>query len=576
MPTRGGQITVLRGHQGQLSSAAFSYDGKRIVTASDDRTVRIWDVATGNEIKALSGHYFSAASAAFSPDGTRIVTASRDPFGEHTARVWDATTGKEIKSLYGHVKALTSAAFSPDGARIVTASFDRTARIFDAESGKQITRVRHLGPVNSAAFSPDGTRIVTTSDDGTARIWNAESGKEERSLDSKQMEVLPFSKQLFAISSVSGGSLGAMIAYAALFDSQTGAPPCKDNVEETDWFAPYVKDSRSREHWRAHDSWRGCLQLLVAGDFLSPVMLSLATTDLFGFGASVRGDRAVALERAWEKRYASITGHSTLEEPLIAIHQRAAKSGRWLPIMLLNGTSVTTGRRIVTSHLAMSQAGDNLFSDAYDFYELLGRKEDDPSLDVRLSTAITMTSRFPIISPHGNIRHGGKHKIVDRVVDGGYFEIFGALTATELAQELKKRWLTPVIIVINNEPTNPRQDCSSGFVAPPEAAQRTWFGTLGSPLQTVLATRDARGSHAAAALCREVYNSNFAFVSVERDPYSPNKDLSMNWWLSKYVQKRLDDQLNPDSINDRAFEKIATARKLLRQIEPTDVKVSSH
>ena len=112
-------------------------------------------------------------SAAFSPDGKRIVTAS----GDNTARLWDAATGKQIGTpLAGHESWawVHSAAFSPDGKRIVTASADKTARLWDAESGKQIGAplVGHEGVVNSAAFSPDGKRIVTASWDKTARLWD--------------------------------------------------------------------------------------------------------------------------------------------------------------------------------------------------------------------------------------------------------------------------------------------------------------------------------------------------------------------------------------------------------------------
>ena len=82
-------------------------------------------------------------SAAFSPDGSRIVTASRDK----TARIWDAASAKEIAVLRGHEGAVNSAAFSPDGSRIVTASEDKTARIWDAASGKEIAVLRgHDGP----------------------------------------------------------------------------------------------------------------------------------------------------------------------------------------------------------------------------------------------------------------------------------------------------------------------------------------------------------------------------------------------------------------------------------------------
>jgi WD40 repeat protein len=158
-----------------VTSAAFSPDGSRIVTTSEDKTARVWDVATGKEIYVLRGHEAPVLSAAFAPDGWHIVTASDDK----TVRIWDATTGKEVFILRGHDNAVLSAAFSSDGSRIVTASGDKTARIWDAATGKEIYVLRgHEAPVLSAAFAPDGWHIVTASDDKTARIWDATTGKE--------------------------------------------------------------------------------------------------------------------------------------------------------------------------------------------------------------------------------------------------------------------------------------------------------------------------------------------------------------------------------------------------------------
>ena len=167
----------LKGHDSIVYSAAFSPDGKRIVTASYDKTARIWDAATCRPIgEPLRGNEGAVWSAAFSRDGKRIVTASQDT----TARVWDAENGKPIgEPLEGHKDAVMSAAFSPDGKRIVTASKDGTARVWDADSGKPIGEPLkgHKGAVWSAAFSPDGKRVVTASLDGTALVWDAETGK---------------------------------------------------------------------------------------------------------------------------------------------------------------------------------------------------------------------------------------------------------------------------------------------------------------------------------------------------------------------------------------------------------------
>ncbi|HEY5891906.1 MAG TPA: hypothetical protein VIT91_01630 [Chthoniobacterales bacterium] len=119
-------------------------------------------------------HEDSVNSASFSADGSRIATASWD----RTARIWDAASGRPIGEPLRHEGPVNSVSFSADGSRIVTASWDKTARVWDAASGKPIGEpLRHEGPVYSASFSADGRRIVTASWDNTARIWDAASGR---------------------------------------------------------------------------------------------------------------------------------------------------------------------------------------------------------------------------------------------------------------------------------------------------------------------------------------------------------------------------------------------------------------
>ncbi len=131
--------------------------------------VRIWDSATGLEVSVLAGHTEEVYSAAYSPDGKSIVTASAD----QTVRIWDAATGKELRSL-NHTQSVRSASYSPDGKTIVTASADGIARIWDVATWKEVRQLTgHTKPLWSASYSPGGRYIATSSEDQSARIWIA-------------------------------------------------------------------------------------------------------------------------------------------------------------------------------------------------------------------------------------------------------------------------------------------------------------------------------------------------------------------------------------------------------------------
>src|SRR5207302_909314 len=116
---------------------------------------------------ASFAHQDTVENVALSPDGARILTASRDK----TAKLWDAASGKLLAS-FAHEDEVNDAAFSPDGARILTASKDKTAKLWDAASGKLIASFDHPDEVSHAAFSPDGARILTASRDKTAKLWD--------------------------------------------------------------------------------------------------------------------------------------------------------------------------------------------------------------------------------------------------------------------------------------------------------------------------------------------------------------------------------------------------------------------
>ncbi|MBL4757307.1 MAG: WD40 repeat domain-containing protein [Rhizobiales bacterium] len=162
-------LFVFTGHEGKVYHAVFSPDGTKVLTASGDKTARLWDIATGNQIAVFTGHEGTIFSAVFSPDGTRVLTVSFD----HTARLWDIATGNQVAVFTDHERVMYHPVFSPDGSSVLTASADKTARLWDIATGNQVAVFTGSeGEVYHAVFSPDGSSVLTASYDHTARLWD--------------------------------------------------------------------------------------------------------------------------------------------------------------------------------------------------------------------------------------------------------------------------------------------------------------------------------------------------------------------------------------------------------------------
>jgi WD40 repeat protein len=206
------QLVTLRGHDGPLRAAAFFLDGRRIVTASEDHTAKVWDAAGGKELLNLAGHTDSVLCVAVAPDGQRIVTGSQD----RTAKVWDAASGNRLLTFTNHVTPIYSVAVSPDGRRVVTGAYNGTALMWDMASGAILSSFKAgRSPVTAVAFSSDGQELLTAHRDGTAMMWDSVTGKKLHTLKdgSPSLRAIAFSPEGTRVAA--GGEDGTEVLEAA-------------------------------------------------------------------------------------------------------------------------------------------------------------------------------------------------------------------------------------------------------------------------------------------------------------------------------------------------------------------------
>jgi WD40 repeat protein/tRNA A-37 threonylcarbamoyl transferase component Bud32 len=169
------EIRTFKGHTSWIYAIAISPDGQTIASGSADKTIKLWNLNTGQEIRTLKGHSGSVTSLAFSPDGKLLASSSLDK----TIKLWNLKTNKEIRTLKGHSKTVASVAFSPDNLTLASGSWDKTIKLWNLNTGKEIrTLTGHLDLVSSIAFSPDGQQLASGSKDKTIKLWNVNIGKE--------------------------------------------------------------------------------------------------------------------------------------------------------------------------------------------------------------------------------------------------------------------------------------------------------------------------------------------------------------------------------------------------------------
>ncbi|WP_282519352.1 patatin-like phospholipase family protein [Bradyrhizobium sp. Arg816] len=344
-----------------------------------------------------------------------------------------------------------------------------------------------------------------------------------------------FSEHVFAISGVSGGSLGAAVFAARAAHSPSPGKPCAQ-------------------------TWRSCTDAVLARDLLGPAVGSMIISDAFGAitRLDLLQDRATALEKAFESAWLDASGHDTFGEPFEMLW--GGDGATRVPSLMLNATDAPNARRLVLSPVPLFR-GD---TDKADLGVLLGTRA------LRLSTAVLLSARFPGISPagwlpapEGPAGHG------TAIVDGGFVDNSGARSASEAvaalhaaAETLGLPKVLPVALMIGNTPVSSNSPPDVSAPGTRSAFAATTFGSLISPVLTLEGLRQL-----SAVQAKREYRATVAAAGgLVLDGFDLRADggtYPLGWMLAEGTRKDMGRQI--DEMTQDSSSHFAVAAGLLRR-----------
>jgi hypothetical protein len=347
-----------------------------------------------------------------------------------------------------------------------------------------------------------------------------------------------FARHVLALSGVSGGSLGIAVFAAQLAERADallkGPPTCAADA------SPGLREASSK---------------MLRRDFLSPTAATMMFPDLayrfvpLAFLPQRFTDRGTTLEDAWARAWRDVTGQDRLSEPFSSL--RAGQAARIVPGLVLNSTSVETGRRVIVSHFRTDKTP---FSDAYD--ALCDNAECTAGRDMPVKSSIHMSARFTYVSPAGTLRRADGKAVWGRVVDGGYFENSGHTATLEMAQEFqlcvdeekycfdddaeRTRYADKVKLVVLSITNDP--DLPDDEAGPPAPRPARFLNEALSPLRALLNARDGHAGHAEEAAMQ--FARDYGGAAIALRVKRQDAMLPLGWTLASPSVKNLDKQVD--------------------------------
>ena len=223
----GALLRTFAGHTGTVNAVAITPDGRRFVSGSSDKTLKVWDLHAEQEVFTLSGHTNSVESIAITPDGKKVVSGCWD----RTLKIWDLQTGQELFSLNDDNGGIEYICISPNGKRLISGSWGKIRQVWDLETGEKVFNFAvATGMKNEAiAFTPDSRKLIFGSDDKNIKVCNLETGE----------ELLSFGEDrgLRAIAAISNQRLISISwNHTQIWDLETGAE-LFNHKNHSDWIA---------------------------------------------------------------------------------------------------------------------------------------------------------------------------------------------------------------------------------------------------------------------------------------------------------------------------------------------------